>query len=311
MNTSEKYASIIKSTSQRVGFDFCGIAKADFLKEEAPRLEEWLNRNYQGEMGYLANHFDKRLDPRKLVDGAKTVISLAYSYFPEETLPEGPKDIKLAKYAYGEDYHFVIKDKLKSFLEILREEIGEINGRAFVDSAPVMERQWAQKAGIGWLGKNTLLLNKKQGSFFFLAELIIDLEVKPDTPITKDYCGTCTRCIDACPTDAILGPQVLDASKCISYLTIELRDEIPNEFKGKMENWAFGCDICQDVCPWNRFSKPHTESRFTPPDELGEFTNKDWQEMTEETFARVFKKSPLKRTKYVGIKRNLSFLKNG
>lgn len=311
MNTSEKYASIIKSTSQRLGFDFCGIAKADFLKEEAPRLEEWLNRNYQGEMGYLANHFDKRLDPRKLVDGAKTVISLAYSYFPEETLAEGPKDIKLAKYAYGEDYHFVIKDKLKSFLEILQEEIGEINGRVFVDSAPVMERQWAQKAGIGWLGKNTLLLNKKQGSFFFLAELIIDLEVKPDTPITKDYCGTCTRCIDACPTDAILGPQVLDASKCISYLTIELKDEIPNEFKGKMENWAFGCDICQDVCPWNRFSKPHTESRFTPPDELGEFTNKDWEEMTDETFGRVFKKSPLKRTKYEGLKRNLSFLKNG
>lgn len=311
MSTSEKYASFIKATSQRLGFDFCGIAKADFLKEEAPRLEEWLNRNYQGQMAYLANHFDKRLDPTKLVDGAKTVISLAYSYFPKETLPEGRKDIKLAKYAYGEDYHLVIKDKLRGFLEILQQEIGEIGGRAFVDSAPVMERQWAQKAGIGWLGKNTLLLNKKQGSFFFLAELIIDLEVKPDNAITKDYCGTCTRCIDACPTDAILGPQVLDASKCISYLTIELKEEIPAEFKGKLENWAFGCDICQDVCPWNRFAKPHTESRFTPPDELGKFTSKDWEEMTVETFGRVFKKSPLKRTKYEGLKRNLSFLKNG
>lgn len=311
MTSLEKHASLIKSTASRLGFDFCGIAKAGFLEGEAPRLEAWLNQNYHGQMSYLANHFDKRLDPTKLVEGAKSVVSLAYSYFPEATLPEGPKDVKLAKYAYGEDYHFVIRDKLKTFLEILREEIGDIHGRAFVDSAPVMERQWAQKAGLGWLGKNTLLLNKKQGSFFFLAELIIDLGAKPDDPSTKDYCGTCTRCIDACPTDAILGPQVLDASKCISYLTIELKDEIPTEFKGKMENWAFGCDICQDVCPWNRFSKPHHEPRFNSPEELKGFTNKDWEEMTEETFGRVFKKSPLKRTKFSGLKRNLSFLKNG
>ncbi|MHA7130447.1 tRNA epoxyqueuosine(34) reductase QueG [Algoriphagus namhaensis] len=310
MTAAEKHAQIIKSTAKKLGFDFCGIAKAGFLEEEAPRLEEWLSRNYQGKMSYLANHFDKRLDPTKLVDGAKTVVSLAYSYFPEETLPEGPEKIKIAKYAYGEDYHFVIKDKLKTFLEILRKEVGEIEGRAFVDSAPVMERQWAQKAGIGWIGKNSLLLNKKQGSFFFLAELIIDLDVKPDDPITKDYCGTCTKCLDACPTDAILAPQVVDGSKCISYLTIELKEEIPMEFKGKMENWAFGCDICQDVCPWNRFSKPHQEPRFDPPAELRDFTNRDWEEMTEETFRKVFKKSPLKRTKYSGLIRNVRFLKN-
>ncbi|MFC3880030.1 tRNA epoxyqueuosine(34) reductase QueG [Algoriphagus namhaensis] len=311
MSPSEKNASSIKTTAKKLGFDFCGIAKAEFLEEEAPRLEEWLNRNYQGQMSYLANHFDKRLDPRKLVPGAKTVVSLAYSYFPEQALPEGPEKIKLAKYAYGEDYHFVIKDKLKTFLEILRKEVGEIEGRVFVDSAPVMERQWAQKAGIGWIGKNSLLLNRKQGSFFFLAELVIDLDVKPDDPITKDYCGTCTKCLDACPTDAILAPQVVDGSKCISYLTIELKEEIPMEFKGKMENWAFGCDICQDVCPWNRFSKPHQESKFDPPAELKGFTNRDWEEMTEETFRKVFKKSPLKRTKFSGISRNVRFLKNG
>lgn len=311
MTTLEKHASLIKSTAQHLGFDFCGIAKAQFLEEEAPRLEAWLNRNYQGQMSYLANHFDKRLDPRKLVPGAKTVVSLAYSYFPEQALPEGPENIKLAKYAYGEDYHFVIKDKLRTFLEILREEVGEIDGRVFVDSAPVMERQWAQKAGVGWIGKNSLLLNRKQGSFFFLAELIFDLEAKPDDPIKKDYCGTCTKCLDACPTDAILSPQVVDGSKCISYLTIELKEEIPMEFKGKMENWAFGCDICQDVCPWNRFSKPHREARFDPPTDLRGFSNRDWEEMTEETFRKVFKKSPLKRTKYSGISRNVRFLKNG
>ncbi|MEB2779038.1 tRNA epoxyqueuosine(34) reductase QueG [Algoriphagus sp. C2-6-M1] len=308
MTTTEKNASLIKSTAKRLGFDFCGIAKAGFLEEEAPRLEDWLNRNYQGQMGYLANHFDKRLDPTKLVEGAKTVVSLVYNYYPKEKLPEGNSDIKLAKYAYGEDYHFVIRDKLTEFLEILRDEIGEINGRGFVDSAPVMERQWALKAGLGWLGKNSLLLNREMGSFFFLAELIIDLEVAPDTPLAKDYCGTCTACIDACPTDAIVDNGVVDGSRCISYLTIELKDAIPVEFKEKMENWAFGCDICQDVCPWNRFSKPHHEPLFTPNEELKHLSKSDWQEITEETFSKVFKKSAVKRTKLAGLKRNVDFL---
>lgn len=309
MRSSEKNTSIIKSTAKRLGFDFCGIAKAGFLEEEAPKLEAWLNQNYQGEMAYLANHFDKRLDPTKLVEGARTVVSLAYNYFPKATLPESNEDIKLAKYAYSEDYHLVVREKLNSFLEILRNEIGEINGRAFVDSAPVMERQWAQKAGIGWIGKNSLLLNRDIGSFFFLAELIIDLEVTPDSLMIKDYCGTCTRCIDACPTDAIVQPGVVDGSRCISYLTIELKDAIPAEFKGKMENWVFGCDICQDVCPWNRFSKPHQEPRFDPHPDLLSFSKTDWEEITEETFQRVFKKSAVKRTKYEGLKRNLNFLK--
>jgi epoxyqueuosine reductase len=309
MTLPEKNSSFIKSTAMRLGFDFCGLAKANYLEEEAPRLEKWLNRNYQGQMSYLANHFDKRLDPTKLVEGAKTVVSLAYTYYPKQVLPQDSSDIKLAKYAYGEDYHFVIRDKLNEFLEILREEIGEFDGRGFVDSAPVMERQWAQKAGLGWIGKNSLLLNKQKGSFFFLAELIIDLETTPDTPLAKDYCGTCTACIDACPTDAIVDNGVIDGSRCISYLTIELKDAIPSEFKGKMENWAFGCDICQDVCPWNRFSKPHQEPRFQPHPDLAEFTNREWQEITEETFKKVFKKSALKRTKFIGLKRNLDFLK--
>ncbi len=309
MLSHEKNASIIKSTAKTLGFEFCGIAKAGFLEKEAPMLEAWLNQNYQGEMAYLANHFDKRLDPTKLVEGAKTVVSLAYNYFPKEDLSKGNEEIKLAKYAYGEDYHLVIREKLNSFLEILRTEIGEINGRAFVDSAPVMERQWAQKAGIGWIGKNSLLLNRDIGSFFFLAELIIDLEVMPDSLIIKDYCGTCTKCIDACPTDAIVEAGVVDGSKCISYLTIELKDAIPSEFKGKMENWAFGCDICQDVCPWNRFSKPHQEPQFDPHPDLVGFSKADWEEITEDTFKRVFQKSAVNRTKFSGLKRNLNFLK--
>ncbi|MEP0712621.1 tRNA epoxyqueuosine(34) reductase QueG [Algoriphagus sp.] len=308
MTAAEKHAQIIKSTAKQLGFDFCGIAKAGFLEDEAPRLEDWLNRNYNGQMGYLANHFDKRLDPTKLVEGAKTVISLIYNYYPEKKLSESSESIKLAKYAYGEDYHLVIRDKLNEFLEILREEIGEIDGRGFVDSAPVMERQWAQKAGLGWLGKNSLLLNREMGSFYFLSELIIDLEVAPDTPMAKDYCGTCTACIDACPTDAIVDNGVIDGSRCISYLTIELKDAIPTEFKGKMENWAFGCDICQDVCPWNRFAKPHQEEKFSPHPELVEFSNRDWQEITEETFRQIFKKSAVKRTKLAGLKRNIDFL---
>jgi epoxyqueuosine reductase len=308
MTPAEKHAQLLKSTAKRLGFDFCGIAKAEFLESEAPRLEEWLNRNYQGKMAYLANHFDKRLDPTKLVDGAKTVVSLIYNYYPEKQLPHQPDDIKLAKYAYGTDYHDVIRAKLTEFLEVLREEIGEINGRSFVDSAPVMERQWAQRAGLGWIGKNSLLLNREMGSFFFLAELIIDLEVTSDSPIAKDYCGTCTACIDACPTDAIVEPEVIDASKCISYLTIELKEAIPNEFAGRMENWVFGCDICQDVCPWNRFSRPNQEPAFQPNEELALFTNREWMELTEETFSRVFSQSAVKRTKFSGIKRNVDFL---
>lgn len=308
MNASARHASLLKSTAAALGFEFCGIAKAGFLEEEAPKLESWLNQNYHGKMGYLDNHFDKRLDPTKLVPGAKTVVSLGYNYFPKETLPQGEEDIKLAKYAYGADYHDVIREKLNEFLKILLEEIGEIEGRAFVDSAPVMERQWAQKSGIGWIGKNSLLLNRKQGSFFFLAELILDLEATPDTPMTRDYCGTCTRCLDACPTDAIVQPGVVDGSRCISYLTIELKEAIPAEFGGKMANWAFGCDICQDVCPWNRFAKPHQEPRFEPNAALSGFSERDWLEMTEETFKRVFSKSAVKRAKFSGLKSNLDFL---
>jgi len=302
------YTEKIKEEAQRLGFLACGVAKARYLEEEAPRLEEWLTRNYQGEMAYLANHFDKRLDPRLLVPGAKSVISLLYSYYPAEQQKDDSAP-KLAKYAYGEDYHFVIKPKLKDLLNFIREEIGEVDGRVFVDSAPVMERVWAQEAGLGWLGKNTLLLNKREGSFFFLAELIIDLDLDYDNPIRTDHCGTCTRCIDACPTEAILAPNLLDASKCISYLTIELKDAIPNDFKGQMENWAFGCDICQDVCPWNRFSKPHQEEAFNPHPDLLEMSSGDWHEMTEEVFRKVFKKSAVKRTKYSGLKRNLGFIK--
>jgi epoxyqueuosine reductase len=304
----DKYAQIIKSQARLLGFDFCGIAKAEFLEEEAPKLENWLKQNYHGKMAYLANHFDKRLDPTQLVEGAKTVVSLIYNYYPEKKLPEAKDDFKLAKYAYGKDYHFVVKDKLKSFLANLQLEIGDFGGRVFVDSAPVMERQWAQKAGLGWLGKNSLLLNREMGSFFFLAELIIDLEVSPDAPLQKDYCGTCTKCIDACPTDAIVKNGVVDASKCISYLTIELKDAIPEDFRGKMENWVFGCDICQDVCPWNRFSQNHSELEFLPNSELLGFGKSDWQEMTAETFGKVFKKSALKRTKFEGLKRNIKFL---
>jgi epoxyqueuosine reductase len=302
-----KYAQIIKSQAKNLGFDFCGIAKAEFLQEEAPKLEAWLNQNYQGKMSYMANHFDKRLDPTKLVDGAKTVVSLIYNYYPEKKLPENPEDYKLAKYAYGKDYHFVIKDKLKTFLKLLQEQIGDFGGRAFVDSAPIMERQWAKKSGLGWLGKNSLLLNRQMGSFFFLAELIIDLEVVPDPPMVKDYCGTCTKCIDACPTEAIVQPGVVDGSKCISYFTIELKEQIPAEVKGKFENWIFGCDICQDVCPWNRFSKPHQETAFNPHPDIKEMDNKDWEEITEETFNKVFEKSAVKRAKYSGLIRNIFF----
>lgn len=297
--------TFIKSAATNLGFSFCGVAKAEFLEEEAPRLEEWLHRGYQGKMSYLENHFDKRLDPRLLVPGAKSVISLGYNYFPQKDLTNDT-DLKIAKYALGEDYHMVVKDKLKEFIHILQQEIGDVQGRAFVDSAPVMERAWAQRSGTGWIGKNSLLLNKQMGSFFFLAELIIDLDLEYDSP-TKDYCGTCTACIDACPTDAIPEPYVVDGSKCISYFTIELKEAIPQEVKGKFENWIFGCDICQDVCPWNRFSKPHTEPRFQPHADLNGVSKKEWTEITEEVFQTLFKKSAVKRTKFEGLKRNIEF----
>lgn len=297
---------IIKTKAQELGFSFCGIAKAEFLEQEAPRLEEWLKRGYQGKMSYLENYFDKRLDPTLLVPGAKSVVSLVYNYYPKKDLAEDD-NLKIAKYAYGKDYHFVVKDKLKILLTHLNETIGEVNGRAFVDSAPVMEGAWAQKSGLGWVGKNSLLLNRSAGSFFFLAELIIDLELEYDSP-TKDYCGTCTACMDACPTDAIPEPYVVDGSRCISYFTIELKEEIPNDVKGKFENWIFGCDICQDVCPWNRFSTPHNEPRFDPSQELENMKESDWREISEEVFRKVFKKSAVKRTGLKGLQRNIQFI---
>lgn len=309
MKNTHISSQLIKSIAAELGFSYCGISKAEFLSEEAPRLEEWLKRQYQGKMSYLENHFDKRLDPSLLVPGAKSVISLVYNYYPEKDLvKENPDTLKIAKYAYGEDYHQVIKDKLNIFLEKIRVEVGQVEGRAFVDSAPVHERAWAKKSGLGWIGKNSLLLNRSMGSFFFLAELIIDLELEYDGPI-KDYCGTCTACMDACPTNAIPEPYVVDGSKCISYFTIELKEEIPTDVKGKFENWIFGCDICQDVCPWNSFSKPHNERRFSPHPDLENMTRQDWAEITEEVFQKLFNKSAVQRTRYKGLKRNIDFLK--
>jgi epoxyqueuosine reductase len=295
----------IKKLAFEAGFSFCGISDAAFLEEEAPRLERWLKQGMHGQMDYMANHFDKRLDPQLLVPGAKSVVSLMYNYFPEKEAVSN--SLKISKYAFGEDYHEVIKERLNALMVRIREVIGAVEGRVFVDSAPVLEKAWAKKAGLGWIGKNANLISKQQGSFFFLAELIIDLKLQPDSPI-KDYCGTCTACIDACPTEAIVEPYVVDGSKCISYLTIELREAIPSEFKGKMTEWAFGCDICQDVCPWNRFSRPHQEPRFNGSLEWTTWDAKEWTEMTEETFKQVFKKSAVKRAKYVGLKKNVSFL---
>lgn len=286
----------------------CGIAKAGFLEEEAPRLTKWLENNHHGEMAYMENHFDKRLDPRLLVDDSKSVISLTLNYFPEERQAD-PDAPKISKYAYGTDYHLVIKDKLFQLLNFISEEIGEVSGRAFVDSAPVMDRAWAKRAGIGWIGKNSNLINKKSGSFFFLAELIIDLDLEYDSPFETDHCGTCTKCIDACPTDAILSPFIIDAKKCISYLTIELREEIPQSFNDKMENWMFGCDICQDVCPWNRFSVPHSEPKFQPNENLLQMKKEDWLDITEDVFKAIFKNSAVKRTKFKGLTRNIDFIK--
>ncbi|MFL0063009.1 tRNA epoxyqueuosine(34) reductase QueG [Tenacibaculum maritimum] len=307
MLKKEDYAQFIKEQAKRLGFLDCGIAKATFLEEEAFGLEQWLANGFHGEMHYMENHFDKRLDPRLLVDGAKSVISLSYNYYPPKAQKED--SYKISKYAYGEDYHQVIKTKLRELLSLIHDEIGEVSGRAFVDSAPVLERAWAKKTGLGWTGKNTLLIQKQQGSFFFLAELIIDLELAYDDPFVTDHCGRCTRCIDACPTNAILPNSTIDGSKCISYVTIELKDQIPASFKDKMEGWMFGCDICQDVCPWNRFSKAHSEPLFSPKEHLLEMTKRDWEEVTEETFRKVFKKSPVKRTKFSGLTRNIRFLK--
>lgn len=297
----------IKAEAQRLGFLACGISRAGFLEDEAPRLEQWLNRNYQGEMAYMANHFDKRLDPAKLVDGAKSVVTVLLNYFPQETQkhPDAPK---ISKYAYGQDYHHVMKGKLRQLTDFIQQEIGEVNGRAFVDSAPVMDKAWAVRSGLGWMGKHTNLIRPREGSFFFIGELILDIELEPDGPI-QDHCGTCTRCIDACPTEAIVQPYVVDGSRCISYFTIELKDAIPVPMRGKFDNWAFGCDICQDVCPWNRFAKPHTEPAFDPHPDMTDMTARDWHELTEEVFMKVFQKSAVKRAKFSGLKRNLGFLR--
>lgn len=306
MFAAARHTAIIKEEAKRLGFDFCGISKAEFLEEEAPRLENWLRNGMQGKMEYMENHFDKRLDPRLLIEGARSVVSLLYNYYPQQV--QNPEAPKISKYAYGLDYHEVIKEKLKEFLNTLKERIGEVNGRAFVDSAPVLDKAWATKSGLGWIGKNANLINKQRGSFFFIAELIIDLDLEYDGPV-PDYCGTCTRCLDACPTQAIVDPFVVDGSKCISYFTIELKDAIPEDFKNQLDNWVFGCDVCQDVCPWNRFSVPHKEPQFVNQTGMLNFSTQEWHDMTEEVFANVFRNSAVKRTKYKGLKRNLEFLK--
>lgn len=303
----EQLTQFIKQKSQELSFLDCGISKSGFLEEEAPRLEKWLKEGNQGKMSYLENHFDKRLNPSLLVDGAKSVISFSYNYYPSET--QKSDTYKIAKYAYGEDYHIVIREKLEFLIHLIKEKVGDFSYRVFTDSAPVMERAWAKKSGLGWIGKNSLLLSKQKGSFFFLAEIICDLELEYDSPFKTNHCGSCTRCIDACPTQAIISEKVIDSRKCISYLTIELKDEIGEEFKGKMKDWIFGCDICQDVCPWNRFSKPNTESRFQPSSDLLDFTYKDWEDLEEETFRKIFKHSAIKRAKYSGLKGNINFIK--
>ncbi|MDG4949567.1 tRNA epoxyqueuosine(34) reductase QueG [Weeksellaceae bacterium KMM 9724] len=305
MKSPADYSLLIKEKAKELGFMHCGISKAGFLEEDAPRLEKWLKSGFHGEMGYMENHFDKRLDPTKLVPGAKSVVSLTYNYFPEQQQRED--SFKISKYAYGKDYHFIIKDKLKEFFQWIHQEIGEIDGRVFVDSAPVLERAWAAKSGIGWIGKNANLLTKQVGSFYFLSELIIDLELAPDGP-TTDHCGKCTACIDACPTQAIESERVINGSKCISYATIELKNQIPSSFNNHMEDWMFGCDICQDVCPWNRFSKPHQQPEFIANDEILNYSKKEWTELTQELFSEIFRKSPVKRTKYAGLMRNIEKL---
>ncbi|MBE17078.1 MAG: tRNA epoxyqueuosine(34) reductase QueG [Dokdonia sp.] len=300
-----KYTQLIKAEAKRLGFMSCGISKAGFLEEEAPRLEAWLHQQRHGKMSYMENHFDMRLDPTKLVEGSKSVVSLLYNYFPSATQRED--SYQISKYAYGRDYHFVIKDKLKELMHTLQAQIGDINGRVFVDSAPVLDKAWAVKSGLGWMGKHTNVLSKKAGSFYFIAELILDVEFEYDHPVT-DHCGSCTACIDACPTDAIAAPYQVDGSKCISYYTIELKEAIPASAKATYDDWIFGCDICQDVCPWNRFSTAHNQPLFQPDPRLLEFSREDWEEMTQEVFAEIFQKSAVKRTKYNGLQRNIRFL---
>ncbi|MCH2223269.1 MAG: tRNA epoxyqueuosine(34) reductase QueG [Crocinitomicaceae bacterium] len=308
MSTAERHTKLIKEKAAELGFFFSGVSKADFLEKEARELDQWLKNGNHGKMKYMENHFDKRLDPRLLVDDAKSVVSLLLNYYPSESqeIEDAPK---ISKYAYGMDYHFVIKDKLKELFAFIHEEIGEVGGRMFVDSAPVMDKAWAKRSGLGWMGKNTNIIHPKHGSFFFIAELILDLELVADGPI-KDYCGTCTACIDECPTDAIVEPYVVDGSKCISYLTIELKDEIiPSEFASKMDDWMFGCDVCQNVCPWNRFAKPHNEPAFNPHENLLKMSKADWADLTQEVFSELFRKSAVKRTKFKGLTRNINFLK--
>ena len=309
MNTIDRHTSFVKQTASVLGFDYCGIAKAAFLNEDARRLEAWLQKGMHGKMDYMQNHFDLRVDPQKLVPGAKSVITLLINYFPEKQ--QQPGIPKISKYAYGKDYHDVIRKKLQEFLHALKLNTGDFNGRGFVDSAPVLERAWAQQSGLGWIGKNGNLINKKSGSFFFIATLITDIDLKADNAYAKDYCGTCTKCVDACPTEAILPEKVVDGSKCISYFTIELKDALlPADMQGKFGDWLFGCDVCQDVCPWNSFAKPHNNVSFVPAEAVLHYTEKDWEELTEEKFKIIFKDSAIKRTKFSGIKRNLKFIQN-
>jgi len=308
MSSTASDTQLIKKLSAQLGFEYCGIAKAVQLDEDAKRLEQWLNKGMHGNMQYMENYFELRIDPTKLVPGARSVITLLMNYYPEQQ--QQHSDVKIAKYAYGKDYHEVIRAKLKELMALIKVEIGDINGRGFVDSAPVLERAWAQKSGLGWIGKNGNLINKKSGSYFFIATLIADIELDYDNPNTKDYCGTCTRCIDSCPTAAILPNKVIDGSRCISYFTIELKDAlIPGSMQGKFDNWMFGCDTCQDVCPWNRFSTATTETEFTPLPQILNFTSNQWEELTEESFKIIFNNSPIKRSKFTGIKRNLRFIK--
>ena len=307
MKNKEHYTELIKNEAKRLGFISCGISRAEFLEDEAPRLEKWLKMKMNGEMKYMENYFEKRLDPTKLVDDAKSIISLTYNYYPEDL--QNKEAPKVSKYAYGIDYHYVIKEKVNFFLTFIKDKIGDVHGRAFVDSAPILEKAWAAKSGIGWVGKNSNLITKQVGSFYFLAELIVDLDLDYDT-IESDHCGQCTACIDSCPTEAITEPYVVDGSKCISYFTIELKENIPQEFKGKFDDWVFGCDVCQDVCPWNKFSKPHKEPLFQSSSELMKMSRDEWNEITEETFNKIFKNSALKRTGYKGLTRNLNFIKS-
>jgi len=304
LNLSEQHTKIVKDIAQSMGFDSCGIAEARRLDDDARRLEKWLNKGYHGEMKYMENHFDMRVDPSLLVPGAKSVITLLYNYFPEQEQAQHLP--KIAKYAYGKDYHFVIREKLTDFLKKIREKIGQIEGRGFVDSAPVLERAWAVQSGLGWVGKNGNLINKKKGSFFFIATLITDLKLNADVPYVQDFCGTCNRCIDACPTNAILPNKEIEASQCISYFTIELKQsQLPDQYKGKSDEWIFGCDICQDVCPWNRFSQPNQEPLFEPLNSILNFNIQDWINTDKNIFNQLFRDSPIKRSKWEGIQRNL------